>query len=570
MSDAAEQARHQQQVEELCAATIRAVSGERNVHFRGRRLHRGATAYPAHAPHLTPSLERDDFRSFRGAADGLALRLSHSDTDLHQRMAPDEPIARLVFEMLEQFRVESISAPSMRGLRDNLRHRHETWSRAFHASGLTETGSGIVLYTLAQICRSRLTAEPVVEDTEDLLEATRFSLAPVIGTDLKALRQHRDNQEVYAGHALSIAQAVAAIIDHLEPSQPNARRAGRESRNAFALFFDTSNDDSPSRTPNSDDSRVLADAAHGYQVFTRAYDKQRRVADLVRPGALREYRQRLDDRIATEAVNVSRLSRELRMRLAEPTWDGWDGSREEGIIDGGSLTLLVTSPTERRLFRAERCELVADCLVTFLIDCSGSMRQHNETAAMVVDVLTRALDLAGVSSEVLGFSTGAWNGGRALKDWKRAGRPKRPGRMNEQAHLVFKDADTPWRQARPGIAGLLKEDLYREGIDGEAVAWACARMRNRPEQRRLLVVVSDGSPMDGATNLVNDSYYLDHHLREVVAAEESSGDVRIFGLGVGMDLSAYYPRSHAVDLAHATGNELIREVVTRITQRERR
>ncbi|MGH3451630.1 MAG: cobaltochelatase CobT-related protein, partial [Haloechinothrix sp.] len=176
-------------------------------------------------------------------------------------------------------------------------------------------------------------------------------------------------------------------------------------------------------------------------------------------------------------------------------------------------------------------------------------------------VFARALELAGIGSEILGFTTGAWNGGRAVRAWRRAGRPAHPGRLTELCHLVFKDADTPYRRARRPIAGILTADLFREGVDGEAVTWACRRLRGRAEQRRLLIVVSDGSPMDSATNLANDAHYLDHHLRDVIQREEQTGDVEIYGVGVGLDLSAYYSRSHALDLSRGIGNEVFREIV---------
>ena len=191
--------------------------------------------------------------------------------------------------------------------------------------------------------------------------------------------------------------------------------------------------------------------------------------------------------------------------LAEPTHDGWEGAQEEGRIDGARLAQLIISPAERRLFRADRIEPVAHTALSFLIDCSGSMKTHAEPVAMLVDVMARALEMAGATSEILGFTTGAWNGGRAMRDWKRAGQPRHPGRLNERCHLIFKDADTPWRRARPAIGALLKADLFREGVDGEAVDWACARLHDRPEPRKILVVISDGCPMDSATQLANDA-----------------------------------------------------------------
>lgn len=573
--DAQARARRQQKVEELCAAAIRAIAGETDLHFSGRRLHRGRQALPLFAPHLQPSLEHDDFASFRGAADGLALRLAGSDAALHRRLCPEEPIERLVFGLLEQLRVESQAPEHMPGMVRNLRHRHAQWSLAFHDAGLTESTRGILLYTVAQVCRARVTAEPVLEETAGVIEHTRCALAPLLGHDMEGLRRQRHDQAAYAVHALAIARAVGAALRAAEDGSDGTRRDREETteaaRAAFALLLDFEGGESDGLpTAASGASRVLDAAEDGYRVFTTAYDREVPAAALVRPALLKEYRERLDRRIAGQGANLPRLTRELKALLAEPARAGWDGGLEEGHIDGRRLAQLVSSPAERRLFRSERQEPVANCLVSFLIDCSGSMKEHVESVAMLVDLLARALEQAGVSSEVLGFTTGAWNGGRVRRDWLRAGRPAHPGRLNEVCHLVFKDADSSWRQARGGIAALLKADLFREGIDGEAVEWACRRMQGRPEERRLLLVVSDGCPMDGATQLANDEHYLDQHLREVVARQEQAGAVEIFGLGVGLDLSPYYRRSQALDLAGSTGNRVFADILRMLAGRGRR
>ncbi len=565
MSEAQVRARHQQQVEELCAAAIRALSGETDLHFRGRRLHRGRRALPLFAPHLHPSLETDDFGSFRGAADGLALRLTHSDAALHQRLCPSEPVERLVFNLLEQIRVEALAPPGMPGVAHNLHHRFKAWSLAFHHSGLTESARGILLYTIAQICRARVTGEPVTEQTEDLLEATRGAVVPIIGHDLAGLRRCRADQAGYAVHALAIARVVGQMIDSTDGEAGVQQRDPDDERAAFSLVMDVDSELTESfTTAASGRSDVLEAADDGYRIFTSAYDRVVNAGDLVREELLKEYREQLDRRIAGQGVNGARLARELRRLLAIPTYDGWDGGQEEGYIDGRRLAQLVASPTERRLFRTEHIEPAANCLVSFLIDCSGSMKEHAESVAMLVDIFARALEQAGVASEILGFTTGSWNGGRARRDWIRAGQPRHPGRLNEVWNVVFKGADTPWRRARPQIAALLKSDLFREGIDGEAIDWACGRMRSRSEERRLLLVVSDGSPMDSATNLANDSHYLDHHLKDVVLRQEQIGGVEICGIGVGLDLSPYYTYSHVLDLAGSTGNQIFREIIEMI------
>ena len=563
------EARRQQQVDELCAAAIRAISGERELQFRGRRLHRGRRALPLFAPHLHPQPDTDDFASFRGAADGLALRLRESNAATHALNCPTEPVERLVFELLEQFRVESLASVAMPGLKRNLRHRFEAWSLAFHHAGLTDTARGILLYTVAQMGRARVVGEPAIEETEDLMEATRGALGPLIGHALAGLRRDRSAQAAYAVHALAIARTVAAMLrDDDHPAAPAPRDADTGERAAFSLVMDLDAEVTERyATAVSGRSRVFEANDGGYRVFTTAYDTQHDAATLVRPVQLAEYRARLDARIAHEHLNVPKLARELHALLARPQRDGWNHGEEAGRIDGRRLAHLVASPTERRLFRTEREAPVADCALTVLIDCSGSMKQHIEPLAVLVDVLVRALEQAGVAAEVLGFTTGAWNGGRARRDWQRAGRPAHPGRLNEACHLVFKHADTPWRRAKPGLAALLRPELFREGMDGEAVTWACGRLQARSETRKLLLAVSDGSPMDSATELANDPHYLAHHLQAVVAHHERRGEIELYGVGVGLDLSPCYTASHLLDLVDASIAQGLREIVALLRRR---
>ncbi len=568
MSEAQTAARHQQRVEELCAAAIRALCGQPDLHFRGRRLHRGRDRLPLYAPHLHPRIEDDDFGSFRGAADGLALRLRWSHAALHQQLAPTEPVRRMLFDMLEQFRVESL-AEHWPGVRHNLRHRFEQWTLAAHHGGLTNTARGLLLMTVAQMCRARVTAEPVVEELEDRIEATRAGIGPLLGAGLGPLRLSRHDQAAYAPAALAVAEAVAQLLEASGDGLAinHTASAAHDERVAFGFLLE------PDEQAEADgqtavvlgSSRVLLGSASGYRIYTTAYDRVLRPAATVRRAQLDEFRQRLDGLVAAQGLNLNRLARQLQAALSRPARDDWANAQEEGLIDGRALSQLVASPTERRLFRQELQEPQADATVTFLLDCSGSMRQHNDSVALLVDVLARALDMAGVPSEVLGFSTGAWNGGRAARDWQREvqsnGQPQHPGRVAETAHLIFKSADTRWRHARRDIAALLRPDLYREGVDGEALQWAAARLLTRSENRKLLVVVSDGCPMEAATQQANDEHYLDHHLQQVAGAIEQQGDIELAALGVGLDLSPYYRRARVLDLQQGISSRLLQEVV---------
>ena len=485
-----------------------------------------------------------------------------------------------MFDLLEQQRVESLVAQAWPGARANLRHLFERWSAAFAASDLIETTSGMLLFALAQTTRTHLTGEPVFAAAEDAIEGTRAWLMQQAGHHLMALRRERHAQDRFAPHALALAQLLAQMLDDLRGPGDDADAAAHEDRalGLFTLRVDMGPQaEEATLVADHGSSRVLQAAGHRYRVFTREFDQQQEAWRLARLQELCTLREALDARIASSGLNVARLARDLQSLLAQPRPDDWDSGQEEGRIDGRRLAQLVASPTQRRLFRTEHLEPQARCLVTLLIDCSGSMKQHADKVSLLADVLARALEQAGVGVEVLGYTTAAWNGGRASKAWQRAGRPPHPGRMNEVRHLVFKDAGTTWRRSRLGLAALQKPDLYREGIDGEAVEWACARLRavdstggGHPLDRRLLIVLSDGSPMDTATHLANDEHYLDHHLRLMVDQQEARGDIDILGLGVGLDLSPYYSRCHALDPAAAISHATFGEVMELMAGRRRR
>jgi cobaltochelatase CobT len=541
----------------LCAAAVRAFTGDVALHYRGGRLFRDLRAVPLNAPHMrTEHREQDDLASARGAADDAALRIAYSDAALHRASMPDEPVERMVFDLLEQFRCEACVPVGMRGLRLNVRHRFECWSRACIDGGLADSDVGLLIFTVAQIVVARLSGEAPPEEADRPIEATRHALAPLLGVPLAGMRRHVNDQRAYARHALDIARTIGAMVRDVRHSfiETNLSEDEKDAaaRTLLGNWFDTDDEDGELEQlalATSGESSVRAGSDADYRVFTARYDSIIRPATRVRSELLREFRERLDLAIGARHINVARLARMLQMAIAVPRRDGWSFGEENGRIDGRRLAQIVASPNERRVFRQERERPQADCAVSFLIDCSGSMKASIEPVAVMIDVLVRALGMAGVATEVLGFTTGAWNGGRAKLDWLAAGRPAHPGRLNEACHLIFKDADASWRAARHDMAAIYKADLFREGIDGEAVDWACARLAARDVARRIVVVVSDGSPADSATAQANDAHYLDQHLREVVARHESAHAVEVLGLGVGLDLSPFYRHHFAVDLA---------------------
>lgn len=550
------------QFEEQCGAALRAVSGFDDVYYRGSRLYRNTQFIAVHAPHLKPQQATHHIEDYRGFADGNALRLKYSDHELHQKLCPAEERERLIFELLEQLRVETLVPDHLPGMRANLKQRFIQWSLESHHQGLTESGIGLLFYTIAQMSWARLNGYPVVEETEDYIEATRAGIAPILGRALAAMKRCRDDQQAFAEHALSIAQEFSSLIetatgdDVLNENDDNQKNA----RYLLMLSFDDEDAGNIALMTYGDARDVLEGRQH-YNVFTKEYDQVIEAHSLVRNDLLKEYRLHLDELIKREHINVPRLVRELAPLFMHPERDGWDFDKPQGYIDARRLSRVLTSPEEQRIFKYENHHDRADSAVTFLIDCSGSMKAHSESIAMLVDVFCRALEQLHVPSEVLGFTTGGWNGGRAMKDWYAKGRPENPGRLNEINHLIFKQADESWHKARQTIVAMLKHDLYREGVDGEAVEWAAGRLKQRQEQRRVLIVISDGCPMESATSLANTEHYLDRHLQSVVAEIETTKDIEVYGLGVGLDLSPYYRYCDAIDLTQGLSHRVFHQVI---------
>lgn len=563
MSNLQQRIRRRQHMEALCAATLRALSHEPRLQYRGRRLCLGDTPLAMTAPHLQVA-DHDDFAAYRGAADGMALRLLYSDAALHASLAPTDSVERLMFDWLEQFRAESLAPDHLPGLTSNLVARFSAWSRAFVHGHHADGEIGELVHTVAQISWARLTGRPVLKEFEGLIETRRGEIAPEIGTALAGLRRERHDQARFAAHALAIAAFVADRVTQAQSQSADADEG--TDRAIFTTLLEVA-DEASNKTfaaALSGKSTTLAEARHRYRVFTPVYDSEQPVSRFVRAEQLDAFRAHLDAELDELTVNRHRLARYFRARLSVAERSGWSFGEESGYIDGRRLAQIVTTPADHRVFKTEQAEPRSDAVVGFLLDCSGSMKTHSEFLALIVDRLVDALSMAGVTSEILGFTTGAWSGGRAKRDWSAAGRPALPGRLNESRHLIFKPARRPWRRARRDLGALLKADLYRESIDGEALDWACARLMARPEGRRILVVISDGCPMDSATQLANDRYYLDNHLQQVVARRGRDDAIGIRGLGVGLDLSAFYPRSLIVDPQAPIDNRLLSEIAALI------
>ena len=418
----------QQKLEHWCAASIRAIANQATVHYRGHQLVIDDKPLGIQAPHLQLDLATHDNTKLRGVADGIALRLIHSEQDMHGQLKPVSELQQLVFELLEQLRCEALAPERMPGMRANLRQRYLYWANQAAASKLVENSVGLLIFSIAIVSWSRLQKEIIPALIEDLIEGTRFSFSSNLREYLSAMVKSKHDQRGFAEHALQIAAEIELMVESVasdEGADSQALQNLKKLLNSAVLgsqWFD------------SDASKLQAGLAEGfavsqvstidsassdfeYQIYCRDYDKVVIATESIRPAQLAKLRTQLDKRLRQQSVNVHRVGRYLQQLISQPKLSGWSFGEEEGYLDAARLSRLHCSPDEIRLFRKEQSKPASDCIVSILIDNSGSMTHHNEAIAALVDTLAKALELAQITTELLGFTTNEWNGGQVLKQW---------------------------------------------------------------------------------------------------------------------------------------------------------
>jgi cobaltochelatase CobT len=548
-------------------------------------------------------VQRRGLARWRGRVDAAALRVRFSDPRLHSARQPPAGAAGTLFDLLEQNRVEALGARLYPGARANLAAlAHERWVRARPEAVMRGPLSGWV-ETFGLLCRIPMGAP--------LPEAARTALAGgwrawMTQTEAEAVTALRDlisSQEAFAEQSLRI---IEALLDAAPPEDGSAtggagpesdsrwlaRSGALASRQAVPGSSDAHAVDANAVAANAvagnagdtgaaDLGRgdaavavaraggVAAAGAHGargamppaYQIYTRDYDASVDVGELYDAETLARHRRELDRRVGNRLSGISRWAHRLQRALLGLQMRSWQFDREEGELDAGRLSRVATRPLEPLVYRQESAIEFPETVVTLLVDNSGSMRgMPIATAAVCAELLGRVLERCGIKTEILGFTTRSWRGGRAYRDWAAAGRRRNPGRVAELRHVIYKNAEQPWRRAGMRLGAMLSEDLLKENIDGEALLWAHERLLQRGEPRKILLVISDGAPLDDATLEANDEGYLERHLRSVIAAIERRGAVELCAIGIGHDVRAYYRR--AVSLASA--DDLSEAIVTQL------
>ena len=571
------------------AITTRAIAGDKELDVRFGGEIAGLNGGRMVLPNPGPQPSARAAAAVRGRADALALRLAHHDDAAHARALPPGATARAIFHAAEQARVEGLGAREMRGMAANLdaalidRCRQKGWQN------VTEREMAPMEEALAMLVRERISGHPAPDEAAGLMKLWRDQLENMAGPSLDALAIDADDQDAFAETLRSVIRDLD-LSDELggdpeESENPEDEDEGveREQRTGEDEDEDGQSDDNQD-TPDaageagdddennadSDDADTRVDSmddegaaqkamrpnwrprdetdAASYKVFTREFDEVIQAADLCDTEELARLRKYLDGTLKGLDQVVGRLANRLQRRLMAKQERAWKFDLEEGVLDGARLARIIADPTLPLSYKAESETQFRDTIVTLLIDNSGSMRGRPiMVAAACADILARTLERCGVKTEVLGFTTKAWKGGKSKEKWLAEGKPPQPGRLNDLRHIIYKAADTPWRRARINLGLMMREGLLKENIDGEALLWAWKRLAARPEQRRILMVISDGAPVDDGTQSANTAGYLERHLRETIKLIETRSDVQLLAIGIGHDVTRWYRQAVTIN-----------------------
>jgi cobaltochelatase CobT len=567
-----------------------------------------STGKTARVPSPGPSLEARLVAEARGAADAVALRLRHHDPAIHRSSAPADAEAGAVFEALETARVEALGARAMDGVRDNLDMLAEARIRS-DAIGRARTAEEVPLATaVGLLARQRLTGAEPPAAARAGLELVADWIEEKAGAELDALALTIDDQLAYANLSrrlledLDLASAAEPANDEPDEGgddgegeelgadegddneddssagegEMDMRREEQEGEEESTSGEEESDGEETSAGEEGSDSaqpraarRNWADEpATDYKAFTTRFDEIVEADELCDVDELGRLRAYLDQQMGQMQGVVTRLANRLQRRLMAQQARSWDFDQEEGLLDPARLARVVVSPNHALSFKVEKDTEFKDTIVSLLIDNSGSMRGRPiSIAAMCADVLARTLERCGVSSEILGFTTRAWKGGQSREQWLSDGRPPHPGRLNDLRHILYKRADEPYRHARRNLGLMMREGLLKENIDGEALLWAHRRLLGRPEERRILMVISDGAPVDDSTASANGGTYLERHLRQVIGWIEVKSSIELAAIGIGHDVTRYYSRAVTIMDAEQLGGALIEQLAALFDKR---
>lgn len=547
----------------------------------------------------------------RGASDAAGLWLAHHNKKTHQRVSPKSSAAKMVFEAAEKARVESIGSNDMAGVRKNLTERLEI-HYTLHPLGIPSPEASDQLENglseaVRLIIREKLTGEKPPAAAGMAMDLWRPFIESRAGDLLEEMKSATQNQAVFADFAKQLIGALQSDLgenseggddgegdDDSTGNQTEDDQEGEQQAQSATGEDDSDGDDSQSVEMEGDAAAMAAEDGvdddsdeemegqaegdapggdprdyqsdetarnQGYRVFTDKYDEIIEAAELCDSEELDRLRGLLDRHLESLTSVIAKLANRLQRKLMAYQNRSWDFDLEEGVLDAGKLHRVVTQPLSALSFKQEQDTKFRDTIVTLLLDNSGSMRGRPITiAAVTADILARTLERCGVKVEILGFTTKAWKGGQSREAWQLAGKPDKPGRLNDLRHIIYKAGDIPYRRARRSLGLMLREGILKENIDGEALLWAHNRLLARHEDRQILMVISDGAPVDDSTLSANSGNYLEKHLRQVIAMIQERSPVELLAIGIGHDVTRYYERAVTITDAEQLGGAVMTQL----------
>lgn len=583
---------------------MRAIAGDKELEVGFAKDRPALAGSRARLPELPKKASMADIAITRGLGDSMALKRACHDTRIHTRLAPEGKQARAIYDAVEQARVEAIGSRAMQGVADNIGSMLEDKYARANLIDVKDKADAPIEEALALMVREKLTGRAVPKSGERLVDLWRPWVEEKASADLDGLSAKLDDQQAFARvvremlASMEMAEELGddqetedsedndenqpqgeeqseeggeddsgseqSQSDDTEASSDDEQLAETEASDATADDL-SDDDDADAETPGearrNDNPFTNLSREIDYKVFTTAFDETVGAEDLCEEEELDRLRAFLDKQLANLSGVVGRLANRLQRRLMAQQNRSWDFDLEEGYLDPARLVRVVIDPMQPLSFKQERDTKFRDTVVTLVLDNSGSMRGRPITvAATCADILARTLERCGVSVEILGFTTRAWKGGQAREKWLKEGKPPNPGRLNDLRHIIYKSADHPWRRARRNLGLMMREGLLKENIDGEALLWAHNRLIARPEQRKILMMISDGAPVDDSTLSVNPGNYLERHLRAVIELIETRSPVELLAIGIGHDVTRYYRRAvtivDAEELAGAMTEQL--------------
>ncbi len=553
----------------------------------------GMTAEGVRLPQVTRRMTREEVLNARGTADRFAMRRKHHNEATFNRYAPDGQLARDIYEAMEMARCEAMGAREMPGTSKNIDAVIETDARRKGYDQVTTASEAPLSVAAGYMVRQLASGRDLPPGADHLLDLWRPFIEEQAGETLEALSDKLSDQAAFAKFARQVITDLGygdqlgddpddldsdaepeAAEDANEEQDPNSEDEASNEQDSSDMAADSSEEqtdddaeselvmDEMAETEGGEETEMpmgdaeiepgpplpISEADPNYSVYTAEFDEEIAAEDLAEPEELERLRAYLDQQLDPLKGAVSRLANKLQRRLQAQQNRTWQFDLEEGTLDAGRLARIVANPTVPLAYKQEKDMEFRDTVVTLLLDNSGSMRGRPiSIAAICADVLARTLERCSVKVEILGFTTRAWKGGLAREKWLADGRPQLPGRLNDLRHIVYKSADAPWRRTRENLGLMMKEGLLKENIDGEALEWAHRRMVQRQEARRILMVISDGAPVDDSTLSVNPANFLEKHLRDVIAMIERRKAVELLAIGIGHDVTRYYDRAVTIN-----------------------